>query len=161
MTEEPRHTNRRTVLKTAGGLLAGTTMLAGLTTAEPAELDIDVKQEALNPANNGVIPVEVTVPQELADHSNFPGLVYFGPKSQFHYDGGQLYGADTEDVANPVRIRTTGPDRGNFLMHFRTEDIDFSGVVVEDGMITMVVAIIDGIIVPGTDRVQFVQPRDR
>lgn len=129
----PNHTDRRTVLKTTGGLLAGVTTVAGQVAGDEIKpLNMDVKQEAINPDEEGRISTRVTVPQRIADHADFPGLVYFGHFDKFTSDGETLFLPErTEGVlATPVRTVEVGGRSGDTFtndMLYDTGDVDFSG----------------------------------
>lgn len=157
-----RRTERRTVLKTTGGLLAGAATFTGSAAAQeeelgPNPLEVDIRQQVINPRSQGVIPVEA-VPTSTWAPGNawFPGssATYLGHGNQILVDGEQVIVSDEEGVANPVRAKEFRD--GRVLMHFRTQDIDFSGAEVEDGALTMEIGIINGIFVYGTDEVSSV-----
>lgn len=130
----PDNYDRRTVLQAAGGALAGSTMLAGRAAGDEIKpLNVDVKQEAVKLGNEGVIPVRVTVSEEIATHSEFPGMVYFGVFDQFVEDGETLYLTEESEPALARPVRTTevrGRSGATFTndMLYDTQDIDFSGV---------------------------------
>lgn len=113
--------SRRNVLKTTGGLLAGTAILAGTGTAQTEEgLQFEIKE-----ASEEVITARVHVPEEIADRSEFPGLVYLGHVDQFGIDGDTVrLPEETYGLANPVEMERL--DEETFRMHFRIRDIDFS-----------------------------------
>lgn len=122
---KPRNTHRRTVLKTAGGVLAGTTILTGSGAAQNSEVSLNIRQETIQLKKNGVVPTRVTVPEELAHPEYFPGLVYLGLAQNAELvGGGSIYSIDNlEEFAQPASVQEVSGDE--WVMTFATEDIDF------------------------------------
>lgn len=123
MREFTFHTDRRTVLKTAGGLFAGATVLAGPGAAQEDELQLNVQQEAINPEENGVIPAEVSVPPDLGgfDTSNF----LMGVGDAFEIEEEIVYVAEgfEDGVASPINARSVPGDE--LILEFDNEDIRY------------------------------------
>ena len=161
------HTDRRTVLKTTGGLLAGATLSAGPGAAQGAELQMDVMQEAINPESKGRIPVEVRITDPSdpeCDPLNPEVDIYFGLAERFIFDGDIVLPENADKVlATPVRVADfDNPHEvaSTYRMFFRTQDVDFSEVSVKNGLVDMGIAIVNGIYLPGIDAVR-VMPGER
>lgn len=111
----------------------GTPLLAGVAAADDA-VRFELKQQAINPDSEGLIPTRVHVPG-----SNwFPDEVFFGQADEFVVErgaGGEVLQVGlpenaTEVLANPVQ--TQAVPGSNWDMHFRTQDVDFSGATGGD-----------------------------
>lgn len=128
-----RDLDRRTVLKTTGGLVAGVSMLAEpVMAAHPlGTISVDVMQEALNPDENGVIPVKVMF-QSNPSYLSFTEDVFMGVGEAFETaEEGELVHITDEyedGVANPARVADFGNPHDTLhgkLMHFDNEDIRY------------------------------------
>lgn len=125
--------DRRTALKTTGGLIAGVSILAEpIAAAHPlGTISVDVMQEALNPEENGVIPVKVMFQSNPAYLSPSED-VFIGVGDAFEtVEEGELVHITDEyedGVANPVRVTDFGNPHDTFhgkLMHFDNGDIRY------------------------------------
>lgn len=123
--------SRRNVLKTAGGLLAGSTMLAGLGAAETEEgLRFEVKD-----LTEEYIAVRVRMSEELYERVNergaFPDRVFLGLADQFviREDSVSLP-EETEGLARPVEMDFENPH--DMTMHFRIPDSKVADFIGQD-----------------------------
>jgi hypothetical protein len=117
--------SRRNVLKATGGLLAGSTMLAGLGAgrATAAEESIRVEVRELTEEH---IAVDVRFPDDVFDGVEFPTDVFLGLAEQFviHAEEDAVsLPEDTAGLANPVDAGRL--DERTYRMYFRTEDVDW------------------------------------
>ena len=127
--------SRRSVLKTAGGLLAGSAALAGLGAERGAAETEEGLRATLRERNEEYVAVEVWFPTDTFDEIKPAKDVYFGDADQFvvHDDDDAVsLPEDTEALANPVDKRKMG--FYTYLLYFRTRAIqwpqDFDGVNV-------------------------------
>lgn len=125
----PDRVSRRTALKLGGGLL-GTTLLAGPAGARTDDLVLDLRQEAINPDEQGRIPVRIRG-YPMPD-SWTPDDVYFGHAEQFTVQESEgvvfLPENPTEVLAQPVEDELLPTPDSWIKLHFRAQDIDFSAV---------------------------------
>lgn len=127
--------SRRNVLKTAGGLLAGATMLAGLGAGRGAAATEEGLQFEIEEANEEVIITEVFIrwpanwtPREM------PEAYHLGHVDQFGIDEDTVrLPEDTDGLATPAEVERL--DEETYGMYFRTADIDFSEM--EDEEVTL------------------------
>lgn len=121
------HTDRRTVLKTAAGVVASTaavTALSGSAAAHfPRDLDVDVtpgtEQNAINPRSDGVTTVAV-LSNESFDPTSEEIRYRFGPVDVVEAGGG----------ATPVRHRerdVNDDGREDLVLQFRTDRAGVDG----------------------------------
>lgn len=132
--------SRRNVLKTAGGFLAGSTMLAGLGAGRSAAATEEGLRFEIREFTGEYIAVEVRVPAELADENgtfDWTGHNFvLGHAERFviHEDGEWVsLPEDTEGLANPVEMDPIDPAVA--IMYFRTEGTDLSEVDGNDVML--------------------------
>lgn len=114
--------SRRNVLKTAGGLLAGSTIFAGLGARRGAAATEESIQVEVQEITEEYIAVNVWFPQETYDGVEFPQETYLGLADEFviHDDTVSLP-EDTEGLANPVKVERL--DEQTYRMFFRTGDV--------------------------------------
>lgn len=145
-----RHTDRRTVLQTTGGLLAGATILAGPSAAQEESLQMNIQRERIDPERNTPIPVEVAFPDGVfSDGEFFPDGVFMGVRQGFGIDPraqGDCVFIERDfrdgDVANPVRAREVRD--GHWRLQFATGDIFFPDGVFEEGEASMGLGMFSG-----------------
>jgi hypothetical protein len=119
--------SRRSVLKTTGGLVAGSTLLAGLGAgrgaAETEEgLRLDVRE-----MTEEYIAVEVWLPDDTIDEAEFPDDLFLGHADRFviHEDEEAVsLPEDLDGLANPVEMDFENPNEVS--MYFRTGEVDLS-----------------------------------
>lgn len=123
--------SRRSVLKTAGGLIAGSTALASLGAERGAAETEDERLRAeLRERNEEYIAVEVWFPSDTFDEIEPLNDVYLGDADQFvvHDDEDAVsLPEDPERLATPVEMEHLDSDEyyHGKLMYFRTGDVDW------------------------------------
>lgn len=125
--------SRRNVLKTAGGLLAGSTMLAGLGAGRSAAATEESIQVGVQEITEEYITVEVRHPVHPGPYNpqEVPEAYYLGHVDQFViHDNAVSLPDDTEKLATPLERERL--DEATYRMYFRTADIDFSEVEGEE-----------------------------
>lgn len=135
----PDAVSRRNVLKTAGGLLAGSTMLAGLGAGRGAAETEEGLQIEVREFTEEYIAVEVRVPEELADQNdsfdwtghNF--VLGYAERFVIHEEDAVSLPEDTDGFATPVELDPLDP--GEAIMYFRTADVDLSEADGEEVML--------------------------
>jgi hypothetical protein len=124
--------SRRNVLKTTGGLVAGSTALAGLGAGRGAAETEDGLRLEVREMTEEYIAVEVAFPTDVFDEVEFPTDVFLGHAERFviHEDGEWVSLPEDIDVlAEPVhfeRVNERGEWPRRYLMYFRTPDVDLS-----------------------------------
>jgi hypothetical protein len=119
--------SRRSVLKTTGGLIAGSTALAGLGAGRGAAETEEGLRLEVREMTEEYIAVEVAFPDDLFDGIEFPDDLFLGHAERFvlHEDGEWVSLPEgTECLANPVEAERL--DEGTYAMYFRTPDVDLS-----------------------------------
>jgi hypothetical protein len=119
--------SRRNVLKTTGGLIAGSTALASLGTGVGAAETEDELRLEVRELNEEYIAAEVYIPPNPfpPDENEFQNEVFLGHAEQFviHEDGEWVsLPEDTEGLANPVEVERL--DERTYGMYFRTASVD-------------------------------------
>lgn len=116
--------SRRNALKTAGGFLAGSTMLVDLGTGRGAAATEESIQIEFREATEEYVAVDVLFPDDLFDDVEFPNDVFLGLADRFviHDDAVSLP-EDTDGLANPVEADRL--DQQTYRTYFRMEDIDW------------------------------------
>jgi len=124
--------SRRSVLQAAGGLLAGSTALAGLGarrgTAEEESLQFEILE-----FTEEYVAVEVYFPNDVFDEIEFPDDVFLGHAERFvlHEDGEWVsLPEDVEALARPVEMDFENPH--DVALYFRTADLDLSAADGEE-----------------------------
>ena len=164
--------SRRSVLKQMGGLIAGSTALAGLGSGRGAAETKETLQVEIEEMNEERVAVGVHVPEELADgglgvYLEEPTNVWLGQADQFIVEEGEngrvvsLPEDSEERFAAPVEMdeKWGGPGGWHAMVYFRTRDIDFSEVDGEE--VTLGLGVFSDRTIPGTewdtDSVRFIQ----
>ena len=127
--------SRRNVLKTTGGLIAGSTALAGLGAGRGAADAGNGVQLEVREMNEEYIIVEVRFPRDDSTYDRRDGL-YLGHAERFviHEDGEWVsLPEDTDGLANPVEVERL--DERTYGMYFRTAEVDLSGAEGEEVML--------------------------
>jgi hypothetical protein len=129
--------SRRSVLKTAGGALAGSTTLAafGAGTVAADEERVQLELRALN---EEYIAVDVYFPDGVFDEVEFPDDLFLGHAESFvvHEDEEAVsLPEDTEGLANPVEMDFSNPNEAT--VYFRTRDVDPKPTALEDEEVTL------------------------
>ena len=128
--------SRRSVLKTAGGLIAGSTALAGIGAGRgAAEAEEGLRLE-VREFTEEYIAVSVAFPNDVFDEVEFPNDVFLGHTDQFvlHEDGEWVsLPEDTEGLAHPVEVERL--DERTYGMYFRTPEVDLSEAEGEEVML--------------------------
>lgn len=131
--------SRRNVLTTTSGLIAGSTVLAGLGAGRGAAETEEGLRVEVREMNEESIGVEVVVPEAVYSNDvDFPTDTYLGHAERFvsHEDGEWVsLPEDTDGLANPVhfeRVNERGAWPKRYLMSFRTRDL-FSKITWEPG----------------------------
>jgi len=122
---------RRNVLKTTGGLLAGSTMLAGLGAGRGATESEEGLWFEVEEATKEVIIARVSLSVEIRKMILPDGEIYvpFGRTFLGHRDHFTVEDdtvslpEDTDGLVNPVEAERL--DEQTYRMYFRTEDIDW------------------------------------
>jgi len=117
--------SRRSVLKTTGGLLAGSTALAGLG-AGTAAADEERVQVELRELNEEYIAVEVYFPDGLFDEVEFPDDLFLGHADRFviHEEEDMVsLPEEREEIVNPVEVKRF--DEGACRMYFANDGDPF------------------------------------
>ena len=125
--------SRRSVLKTTGGLIAGSTALAGLGAGRGAAETEEGLRLEVREMTEEYIAVEVAFPDDLFDGIEFPDDLFLGHAERFvlHEDGEWVSLPEaTDGLANPVEAERL--DEGTYAMYFRTPDVDLSGAEGEE-----------------------------
>ncbi|MDS0474901.1 hypothetical protein [Natrinema sp. 1APR25-10V2] len=158
----PRHPDRRTVLQTTGGLLAGATVFTGTSGALPDRpFRIDIRQESLNPNKKGVVPIEVAFPRDtFSGDVSFSEETFVGvhddndvpEEKAFQEEGEEVIIANDEAVATPEKVNDFGnphdPTR-RYVMTFDNEEILYPEGTLDDGLVTLGLGVFsDGTAVP-------------
>lgn len=120
--------SRRTVLRTAGGAVAGSTVLAGLGAGRgAAETEEGLEFEVLE-FTEAYIAVEAAVPDEgTLEEVAFPQDVFLGHAARFevHEEADAVsLPEDVEALANPVEMDFENPH--DLRLYFRTGEVDLS-----------------------------------
>jgi hypothetical protein len=119
--------SRRNVLETTGGLIAGSTALAGLGAGRGAAETGEELQAGVREMTEEYVAVEVAFPDDLFDEIEFPNDVFLGHAERFvRHDDGEWVSLpeETEGLANPVEGERL--DEGTYALYFRTPDVDLS-----------------------------------
>jgi hypothetical protein len=125
--------SRRSVLKTTGGLIAGSTALAGLGAGRGAAETEEGLRLEVREMTEEYVAVEVAFPDDTFDEVEFPDDLFLGHAERFviHEDGEWVsLPEETEGLANPVEMDFENPHQAR--MYFRTEEIDLSGADGEE-----------------------------
>jgi hypothetical protein len=123
--------SRRSVLELTGGLVAGSTVLAGLGSERGAAATDEERLRAdLRERNGEYIAVEVWFPQDTYDEIKPLNDVHLGDADQFvvHDDEDAVsLPEDTEGLATPIEMEDLGTDGEMYgkLLYFRTGDVDW------------------------------------
>ena len=131
-TDADETVSRRSVLKTTGGLIAGSTALAGLGAGRGAAETEEGLRLEVREMTEEYIAVEVAFPDDLFDEIEFPDDLFLGHAERFviHEDGEWVSLPEETDVlAEPVhfeRVNERGERPKRYLMYFRTPDVDLS-----------------------------------
>jgi hypothetical protein len=130
--------SRRSVLKTAGGLVAGSTVLVGLGAGTgAAETEEELRFE-VEEANEEYIAAQMMLPHGVyfPHDTNFPHHTYLGLADDFivhENEDAVSLPEDTEGLANPVEAERL--DEETYRVYFHTRDVDFPEV--EDEEVTL------------------------
>lgn len=121
--------SRRSVLQAAGGLLAGSTALAGLGAGRGAAGEESLQLEILE-FTEEYVAVEVSFPDDTFDEIEFPDDLFLGHAERFvrHEDGEWVsLPEDVEALATPADVNKTSVVRGpSYVLYVRTADLDLS-----------------------------------
>jgi len=137
--------SRRSVLKTTGGLLAGSTALAAFGAGTVAA-DEERVQVELRELNEEYIAVEVYFPDGLFDEVEFPDDLFLGHAESFVIHGDDeavSLPEETEGLATPVEMDFGNPHEAsepfpttsrtaNVELYFRTRDVDPKPTALDD-----------------------------
>jgi hypothetical protein len=129
--------SRRSVLKTTGGLLAGSTALAGLG-AGTAAADEERVQVELRELNEEYVAVEVYFPDDLFDEVEFPDDLFLGHAEAFvvHEDEEAVsLPEEIEGLATPVEMDFGNPHEAT--VYFRTRDVDPKPTALDDDEVVL------------------------
>jgi hypothetical protein len=139
--------SRRSVLKTAGGVLAGSTALAGLGSGTAAA-DEERVQVELRELNEEYVAVEVyfpddlfdgvEFPDDLFDEVEFPDDLFLGHAESFVVHGDEeavSLPEETEGLATPVEMDFGNPHEAT--VYFRTRDVDPRPTVLDDDEVVL------------------------
>ena len=128
--------SRRSVLETTGGLLAGSTVLAGLGAGTGAAETEEGLRIEVREMTEEYIAVAVWFPDDTFDDVEFPDDTFLGHAERFviREDGEWVsLPEDTEGLANPVEMDFGNPHEAT--MYFRTRDVDLSEADGEEVML--------------------------
>jgi hypothetical protein len=118
--------SRRSVLQAAGGLLAGSTALAGLGARRGSAGEESLQFEILE-FTEEYVAVEVYFPDDTFDEIEFPDDLFLGHAERFvfHEDGEWVsLPENVEALARPVEADFGNPH--DVALYFRTRDLDLS-----------------------------------
>ncbi|WP_372911682.1 hypothetical protein [Salinigranum sp.] len=127
--------SRRSVLKTAGELVTGVTVLAGLGAGRGAAETEEGLQFDVREFTEEYIVVEVAFPDETYDGVEFPDDVFLGHAERFvlHEDGEWVSLPDeTTCLATPVAGGWERVDERRYVGYFRTAEVDLSEATGEE-----------------------------
>jgi hypothetical protein len=136
-TNATERVSRRSVLKTAGGALAGSTALAAFG-GETVAADEERVQLELRELNEEYIAVEVYFPDDLFDGVEFPDDLFLGHAEAFvvrEDEEAVSLPEETEGLAHPVEMDFNNPHE--VTMYVRTRDVDPKPTALEDEEITL------------------------
>ena len=125
--------SRRSVLKTTGGLIAGSTVLAGLGAGRGAAETEEGLRLEIREMTEEYIAVEVAFPDDLFDEIEFPDDVFLGHAERFvlhEEEDAVSLPDDTGGLANPAEMDFENPHEAT--MYFRTEEVDLSAADGEE-----------------------------
>lgn len=132
-TNAERTVARRSVLKTMGGLVAGSTALAGLGAGRgAAETDEELQFKQWE-ATEEYLLADVHFPTDIFDDTEFPTDIFLGHVDDFLLDDDEEWVSlpeDTEGLANPVEMDFDNPH--DVRVYFRTEDVAWPKEYEED-----------------------------
>lgn len=114
--------SRRNVLKTTGGLLAGSAGFASLGAGTAAAEKEEGLQVELREMTEAYIAVEVRFPDDYSFDGSHPILLGHAERFEIHEDERAVsLPDDAEGLANPVEIERL--DEETYAMYFRTEGV--------------------------------------
>jgi len=131
--------SRRRVLTLAGGLVAGSTALAGFGAGRGAAETEEGLRVELREMTESYVAVEVRFPEEtFVDEVEFPTDIFLGHAERFvvHEEEGTVsLPEDVEGLADPVhfeRVNERGEWPRRYPTYFRTEAVDLSAAQGEE-----------------------------